>query len=501
MSVTDLESEEWISYDEFSADQLTQDMLEHFDIPRPADIGLNPPPGFFLPPPPIPSDGEHCAEFIRLSDLCDVSKSPSTSVESPHLPIISLFVIVSCIVITVSCATIFVIWRRRRSKSRLHHLHYQLDGNSSSSSTQFYDDLLANFPHSGRQNTYTEDKTVVGRREEVKYNAFLLCSPDDPQESLSLPIYEEIYHGGEPGLLLNQDVPRVYDLNSELVQQNDIAGPFLVQHQSLVVPGQQHQPTFSSSRDQQTSRRQRFGFLNNRNLGNNPYQEVKDALSDEYSEILGGESSPYVDTRDEKATVKNRNTRYMKTMEHPRTKNGSMIPINGSKTSRRPISISSNCKTYHFPQSYKCSRPALGTGEQRLMPNPDDILPKHAWTDMSETSDYAELENLVQSKTGKGSSAKPIMDRSIPTLSRDETTKPVDTRLDRNNPTQSREVRTSHVGSNPAETRADRTNPSWTRLGEVNGNDCELNVLSPSDATMSECQFQSSPCSSDQTSR
>ena len=114
-----------------------------------------------------------------------------------------------------------------------------------------------------------------------------------------------------------------------------------------------------------------------------------------------------------------------------------------------------------------------------------------------------ELENVVQSKTGKGSSAKPIMDRSIPTLSRDETTNPVDTRLDRNNPTQSREVRTSHVGSNPAETRADRTNPSWTRLGQVNanGNDCELNVLSPSDATMSECQFQSSPCSSDQTSR
>ena len=26
MSVTDLESEEWISYDDFSADQLTQDM-------------------------------------------------------------------------------------------------------------------------------------------------------------------------------------------------------------------------------------------------------------------------------------------------------------------------------------------------------------------------------------------------------------------------------------------------------------------------------------------
>ena len=145
--------------------------------------------------------------------------------------------------------------------------------------------------------------------------------------------------------------------------------------------------------------------------------------------------------------------------------------------------------TYQLPQSYTCYRP-VGTGarEKRLMPNPDDILPQQAWTDTSGSDYWPELENKNN---------------------------PLPSRSNGNNLPKTRSNRNRH-----GRTRLDRNNPLQNRPSPV----CDVSerevvhpdivphspsVCSPSDVTMSatssetypECQFQSSSCSSEQTSR
>lgn len=193
-------SDDWISYEQFADERFNKhsQMLEQLELgpgPGPPIFDFPAPPDFFPPPPPIPGNVEECETFSSHFDHCDISKE-STSSPDPYLHLMSVIVAVFCLIILASCITIFLVWRRRRSKSHASDLHsYCVSGRGgvAGSEGQFYDDLylsghLGPAPHRNL-NQYSRHNTFYNRHQ-VDLASFLLQTSPEGQ-----PIYEEIPQG------------------------------------------------------------------------------------------------------------------------------------------------------------------------------------------------------------------------------------------------------------------------------------------------------------------
>jgi len=234
--------DEWISYDEFVEDQHLV-MLEDAHLvtgPGPPKFEDGPPippapPEFLLPPPPLPGHSNECSTFSSHFDSCDISKE-STSVGDPHLHLMSVIVAVLCLVILASCITIFLIWRRRRSKAHQAALHsYCVSSSSSGLASQFYDDLYIS-NHSRvpvaqnqycvgqfRSSTGTHHPSQMATHPSLDLSSFLLRTSPTGQ-----PIYEEIPPSLGPLLPSSDSCSDYVDTTSGYHSLESETGPFLL---------------------------------------------------------------------------------------------------------------------------------------------------------------------------------------------------------------------------------------------------------------------------------
>jgi len=232
--------DDWISYDEYVEEHI---MLEDSHLvtgPGPPKFDeAPPPPEFLLPPPPLPGHSNECSTFSSHFDSCDISKE-STSVGDPHLHLMSVIVAVLCLVILASCITIFLIWRRRRSKAHQAALHsYCVSSSSSGLASQFYDDLYIS-NHSRvpvAQNQYCVGQfrsstgpsqmggrpSQMGTHPSLDLSSFLLRTSPTGQ-----PIYEEIPNSLGPLLPSSDSCSDYVDTTSGYHSLESETGPFLL---------------------------------------------------------------------------------------------------------------------------------------------------------------------------------------------------------------------------------------------------------------------------------
>lgn len=223
--VDDEYPDDWIHYNSYTAESEGRGMLEHIEIGGPGPpVGFPGPPEFFLPPPPLPGDSLECSTFSSHFDSCDISKE-STSGQDPHLHLMSVIVAVLCLVILFSCITIFLVWRRRRSKAHQAALHsYCVSSSSSGLASQFYDDLYISnhtrIPVS--QNQYCSTNTTQ-YHPTIDLSSFLLRTSPTGQ-----PIYEEIPNSLGPLLPSSSSCSEYVDTTSGYHSLESETGPFLL---------------------------------------------------------------------------------------------------------------------------------------------------------------------------------------------------------------------------------------------------------------------------------
>ncbi|XP_040579525.1 uncharacterized protein [Lepeophtheirus salmonis] len=125
----------WIPYNDFSRSQREKSHHQDNSILGNVDSYPQysedpPPPEFFIPPPPPPPSLELDPDCTSLEDFqtCDNILTSSTLYDkdypllSGHLRSLSIILAVACLFILAVCVTIFIIWRRRRSRTRLDYL-------------------------------------------------------------------------------------------------------------------------------------------------------------------------------------------------------------------------------------------------------------------------------------------------------------------------------------------------------------------------------------------
>jgi len=442
--INDLDSSDWIPYDDFAAEreQQLEEMLEHFNLPG-ASLELLTPPGFFVPPPPIPSSGgEQCHTMALNFDSCHIKKIPTLE-DSTHNQLISVIVVILCIIILIACITIFLIWRKRRSKSRLHYLHQYQGGGASqiTSSSQLYDDLLDSFhyptnrttnhstttPYSTTDVLYLVNKNAPDPNN-VNLNTFLLYSPDNREENFPHPIYEEIYyednpnaasrklldyHSPPPGYL-SPHLPPGY-LTTHLPACSEERGPFLVQSPQSATQPLRTSRQFSTFRtnapgpvrksrsgsdqsDMVASLRKSTSSSDRSDVtdvvpaltNNRPGSDQSDVVAaDVYSEgpdllhvnyALNDPNCNNSNTYQNHGPIHDKKQWSMKTLDPVRKMKARESTHRSRTESRKLRKHSSNTTTLDAK--------GCVTESSKLMPNPDNILPQCAWTD-----DWPNIDN------------------------------------------------------------------------------------------------------------
>lgn len=362
---SDSDPEKWIRYEAYADERFEHlsSMLEQFDIGGPGPPFEFPePPDFFLPPPPIPGNVEECVTFSSHFDNCDISKE-STSSHDPYLHLMSVIVAVFCLIILFSCITIFLVWRRRRSKAHQSDIHSYCV----SSRGQFYDDLyISNTHRIPRQNQYCT-QTTYNNRNQVDLSSFLLQTSPEGQ-----PIYEEIPPGQSDHSSEYVDTTSGYHtlpIDSEYSESE--RGLFLV-------PVNGHNTPLVVSKDFQVpggKTNKKFFTFHRKTLENSEPVQKQDDIKN--SNIIN-----QFETLDNFQHLDHpKKTKCGKTMVHSKT-----IDIHNDPSIRRPRPV---CKSYQSNTSRQ-PRPVDNTVQRH---NQDNFLPRTAWTDMSGSDDWLDLAN------------------------------------------------------------------------------------------------------------
>lgn len=378
----DNDPSEWIHYHEFAEERVHKysDMLEQFEIGGPGPpFDFPEPPDFFPPPPPIPGNVEECETFSSHFDNCDISKE-STSSQDPYLHLMSVIVAVFCLIILASCITIFLVWRRRRSKSHRSSLHsYCVSG--AGRGGQLYDDLYLSGHLPRLSNNYTTTNTFYNRNQ-VDLASFLLQTSPEGQ-----PIYEEIPPGQSDN---SSDYMETSGYNS-LPIDNEYAeserGLFLVpvngQHKPLIISGDFQVPGGKTNK--------KFFTFHRKTLENNKTLQVHD--HDIVNSNFLNQFDPLDNCRPQQQHQPKK-TKCGKSLVHSKTLN--LQPSSHQRQvmvrSRWAARPGGRTTTYQAGTvSARQPRPVVDNSVSRH--NQDNFLPRTAWTDTSGSDDWLDLAN------------------------------------------------------------------------------------------------------------
>jgi len=288
----------------------------------------------------------------------------STSSQDPYLHLMSVIVAVFCLIILFSCITIFLVWRRRRSKAHRADIHSYCV----SSRGQFYDDLyISNSHRAPRQNQYS-NQSIFHNRNQVDLASFLLQTSPEGQ-----PIYEEIPHGASDLSSEYVDTTSGYQtlpLDPEYSESE--RGLFLVP-----VTSHNHNKPIIMSKDFQVpggKTNKKFFTFHKKTLENSEpvkrHDDIKNSNTINQFETL--DNFQHLDQP--------KRTKCGKSMVHSKT-----IDIHANPGLCRPgfKSYPSNTSRHTRPVDNSCL----------TRQNQDNFLPRTAWTDMSGSDDWLDLAN------------------------------------------------------------------------------------------------------------
>lgn len=356
-------------------------MLEQFEIGGPGPPFQFPePPDFFPPPPPIPGNIEECETFSSHFDNCDISKE-STSSQDPYLHLMSVIVAVFCLIILASCITIFLVWRRRRSKSHRSSLHsYCVTGGRRGHGGQLYDDLYLAGHLPRLANNYTTTTTTTTNtfynRNQVDLASFLLQTTPEGQ-----PIYEEIPAGHSDNSSEYVETSGYHSLPVDSEYAESERGLFLVpvngQHKPLIMSGEFQVPAGKTNK--------KFFTFHRKTLENNKTLKVPD--HDIVNTNFLNQFDPLDSCRPQQQPKK---TKCGKSLVHSKT-----LDLHPASQSR----VVARMRTPGYRGTYQpgtTTRPRVvggGGGGESGVPrhNQDNFLPRTAWTDTSGSDDWLDL--------------------------------------------------------------------------------------------------------------